>query len=323
MLADRSLTMPILTFPCVSLIGVTVPELVSSAELQARGMKAIADRCRTSASVSPMDLSVEAEAFGAKITFTDEGVPTVIKGIIDDIGDASDIRVPDVGEGRTAVFIDGVRRAKALITDRPVFAGVVGPYSLAGRLFDMTELMMECFDSPDEVGILLSKATEFITAYIKAYKDAGADGVVIAEPAAGILSPALADEFSMPYVKKIIEAVADDGFAVCYHNCGNSVPAMAESIAALGADIYHFGNAVRLADLIPKMPADSVVMGNLDPVLLASGETDAVTDVMQTIYNECSGYANFIMSTGCDVPAAAKWENIDAYFAKIAELYQS
>ena len=41
---------------------------------------------------------------------------------------------------------------------------------LAGRLFDMTELMMECYDSPDEVKILLLKATEFIISYIKEFK---------------------------------------------------------------------------------------------------------------------------------------------------------
>lgn len=315
--------MPVLTFPCVQLLGVTVPEFVTSSELQAKGMKLIADRCRIGASVSPMDLSVEAEAFGATVTFTDEGVPTVTKGIIDDIEDAKDIRVPEIGEGRTSVFIDGVRRAKALITDVPVFAGVIGPYSLAGRLFDMTELMMECFDSPDEVGVLLSKATEFIISYIKAYKAAGADGVVIAEPAAGILSPALADEFSMPYVKAVIDAVSDDNFTVCYHNCGGSVPKMADSIAALGADVYHFGNAIRLADVVGKMPEGSIVMGNLDPVLLASGEIDSITDTMQNVFDECSHFDNFMLSTGCDVPAAAKWENIDAYFAKVKELYSN
>ena len=64
-------SMPILSFPCASLLGVSVRQLVSSSDLQAEGMKLIADRCDTLAAVSMMDLSVEAEAFGANIHFSD------------------------------------------------------------------------------------------------------------------------------------------------------------------------------------------------------------------------------------------------------------
>ena len=58
--------MPILSFPSISLLNITVKELISDSNLQADGMKAVADACDTLASVSMMDLSVEAEAFGAK-----------------------------------------------------------------------------------------------------------------------------------------------------------------------------------------------------------------------------------------------------------------
>ena len=47
--------MPILSFPSVQLMGVTVRELVSSSELQARGMKLVADRTPSLASLSLMD----------------------------------------------------------------------------------------------------------------------------------------------------------------------------------------------------------------------------------------------------------------------------
>ena len=43
------------------------------------------------------------------------------------------------------------------------------------KLFDMTELMMECYDSPDEVAVLLTKVTEFLINYLKAFKKAGAE----------------------------------------------------------------------------------------------------------------------------------------------------
>ena len=74
--APRKKAIPVLSFPPASLMGITVRELIESAELQARGMKAIADQVDSGTAVSMMDLSVEAEAFGASIHISDNGVPT-------------------------------------------------------------------------------------------------------------------------------------------------------------------------------------------------------------------------------------------------------
>lgn len=321
LLQNREKTVPVLSFPSTQLLNISIQELIASPDVQAKGMQAIVNRCAVGASLNMMDLSVEAEAFGATIRFSDDEIPTVEKGVIDDITMAGDIHVPAVGAGRTGVYIEGVRKAKEQITNIPVFCGVIGPYSLAGRLFDMTELMMECYDSPDEVHQLLSKATAFIKEYVKAFKSAGADGVVMAEPAAGLLSPMLAEEFSMPYVQEIFDAVNDDDFIICYHNCGNAASDMMPTIAQLHADIFHFGNAVDLQKAMDAISADQLVMGNVDPVLLRSGTPEEVRAAVRQVYKNFGHYHNFMISTGCDVPAAAKWENIDAYFETVKDLY--
>lgn len=56
-----------------------------------------------------------------------------------------------MGAGRTGQYIEAIRQACGLIQDRPVFAGVIGPYSLAGRLMDVTEIMVNCYADPDFV----------------------------------------------------------------------------------------------------------------------------------------------------------------------------
>ena len=76
--------MPILSFPGIQLIGHTVEELVRSGELQAQCMKAIADRFDTGVAFSLMDLSVEAEAFGAPVHYSEDEVPTVHGTLIND-----------------------------------------------------------------------------------------------------------------------------------------------------------------------------------------------------------------------------------------------
>ena len=314
---------PILSFPCVSLLGVTVRELISSGELQAKGMKAVADKTNSAASVSFMDLSLEAECFGAKIVVSDEEVPTVKGRIVNDMDEAEALVVPAVGSGRTQIYLDAIKNASAEITDRPVLAGMIGPFSLAARLLDVTEIMMDCYDDPDMVHLVLEKVTEFLCEYAKAYKAAGANGIVMAEPVAGLLSPTLEEEFGSPYVKKIVDAVQTDDFAVIYHNCGDNVPKMLDSILTTGCAAYHFGNSVDMEkDIIPNIPADTVVMGNIDPAgTLRLGTPEKVRLETLALLERCSKYPNFVLSTGCDVPPMTPWENIEAFFAASNEYY--
>lgn len=314
---------PILSFPCVSLLGITVRELISSGELQAKGMKAVADKTNSAASVSFMDLSLEAECFGAKIVVSDEEVPTVKGRIVNDMDEAEALVVPAVGSGRTQIYLDAIKNASAEITDRPVLAGMIGPFSLAARLLDVTEIMMDCYDDPDMVHTVLEKVTEFLCEYAKAYKAAGANGIVMAEPVAGLLSPTLEEEFGSPYVKKIVDAVQTDDFAVIYHNCGDNVPKMLDSILTTGCAAYHFGNSVDMEkDIIPHIPVDTVVMGNIDPAgTLRLGTPEKVRLETLALLERCSKYPNFVLSTGCDVPPMTPWENIDAFFAASNEYY--
>ncbi len=321
--ADEKKPLPVLSFPCVSLLGITVRELISDSSLQAKGMLAVAERIDAAATVSFMDLSVEAECFGARVIVSDDEVPTVKGRIINDMNEAEALAVPPVGSGRTKLYIDAIREAAAAVTDRPILAGMIGPFSLAARLLDVSEIMMDCYDDPDMVHTVLEKVTAFLTEYAKAYKAAGADGIVMAEPVAGLLSPSLEEEFSSPYIKKIVEAVQDDGFIVIYHNCGDNVPKMLDSILTTGCAAYHFGNAVDMeSDIIAKVPEDTLVMGNIDPAgVLRLGTPESVREKTLALLEKCAKYPNFLLSSGCDIPPLTPWENIDAFFAASDEFY--
>lgn len=313
---------PILSFPAVQLMGISVKELISSSEKQAEGMKLVAERTDACASVSLMDLSVEAECFGSQIIVSEDEVPTVKGSIISTMEDVEELKVPAIGAGRTSIYIEAIRKATEWITDRPVFAGMIGPYSLAGRLLDVTEIMYLCYDEPELVSALLDKVTKFLIAYGTAYKEAGANGVMIAEPLAGMLSPSLEEEFSETYVKRIVEALQDEHFLVIYHNCGDNTIHMIESILRTNADAYHFGNAIDMAEMLKHIPSDIVVMGNVDPAgQFRHGTVESIAKETKEIMEKCCTYQNFIISSGCDIPPMAKWENIDAFFDAVKDFY--
>lgn len=321
--AEVKKPIPVLSFPAVQLMNVTVRELISDAQLQAEGMCRVAQRVPPGASVSLMDLSVEAECFGAQVRVSDDEVPTIVGCTVNDLEKAKALEIPEVGAGRTGIYVEAIRRASERIVDRPVLAGVIGPYSLAGRLMDVTEIMYACYDEPETVHMVLDKVTQFLIRYCEAYRDAGANGVVMAEPLAGLLSPELSQEFSCDYVKRIAETVQTDDFIVVYHNCGNAVDRMIPEILSTGCAAYHFGNAIDLRDVLPMIPADKLCMGNVDPAgEFRNGTPESIREATLSLMRDLTKYPNYVVSSGCDIPPMSKWENIDAFFRAAEEFYQ-
>ena len=314
--------LPLLSFPSAQLIGADVYTITHDAATQTEGILAVAKRTPAAAAVCMMDLSVEAEAFGCTLACSRDEVPTVTNILISDEDEARALEIPEIGAARTGLYIKAATDAKAQISDRPVLAGMIGPFSLVGRLMDVTEAMVNCIADEDFVYAALEKVTPFLTSYALAYKEAGLDGIIMAEPLAGLLSPTQETEFSAPYVKQIIDAVQDDSFIVIYHNCGPNVPLMTSSFYANGAAAYHFGDAVSLADMLAKMPTDRPVCGNISPAgQFLGGTPESMAAAVRDLITECKQFPHFVLSSGCDVPPAAKWENIDAFFAAAKEAY--
>ncbi len=243
------------------------------------------------------------------------------RGHTRDDGQAKRLRSA-LGAGRTGICIDTIQKAVELISDRPVFGNAIGPFSLAGRLLDVSEAMVYCFEEPDMVHTVLSKAAEFSVRYIKALKAAGADGVILAEPLAGVLSAKLNAEFSVPYVRRIVEQVQSDEFMVIYHNCGNEVPRLIGDIATCGAMGYHFGNAVDMAQILKHIPENVLAFGNIDPTgQFNNGTPGSIRNETLDLLEACRAYPNFVISSGCDIPPLASWRNIHAFFHAVSEFY--
>jgi uroporphyrinogen decarboxylase len=75
-------------------------------------------------------------------------------------------------------------------------------------------------------------------------------------------------------------------------------------------------------DIIPHVPADTLVMGNIDPAgTLRMGTPEKVQKETLELLEKCSKYPNFVLSSGCDIPPMTPWKNIDAFFAASHEFY--
>jgi len=183
----------------------------------------------------------------------------------------------------------------------------------------MTELMMAIYIDPDTVQLLLEKCTQFLIEYCRAIKKTGASGVILAEPAAGLLSNEDCQQCSSIYVKQIVDACQDDNFSIIMHNCGNTghcTPAMLHT----GAHAYHLGNVINMVEAMETFPPDVLVMGNLDPVGVFKMSTpEQVKQTTKNLLEQTAKYNNFVLSSGCDVPPHTSLDNVKAFYEALAE----
>ena len=320
--SDKKPALPILSFPAAKMLGVTVNELVNSSDLQAKGVELITNTYPVAAAQAYMNLSAEAEAFGATCVHSEDEVPTIIGQLISTPEEADALELPAIGTMQTGPILDGLKKARALIKDKPFFAECIGPFSLAGRLMDVNEIMVNCYDEPEMVETIMKKTTEYLIGWMNECKKAGCDGVIMAEPLTGVLSPSLAREFSHPYVKELVEAVQDEDYAVIYHNCGNETVHMLDDIFALGCKAYHFGDSVDMKVILDKTPEDVLAMGNISPaVAFVAGTPEGIREATLNLMKECGDNKNFWISSGCDIPPQTNPVNIKAFFDAVDEYY--
>jgi len=310
---------PVMTHPGIELNGNTVRQAVSDGRVHYEAVMTLTKRYPSAAACTIMDLTTEAEAFGAEIAFSDEAVPAVSGRLLKDVESIHQLQVPSLNEGRIPAYLKANLLAARAVDDRPLLAGCIGPFSLAGRLYDMSDIMVLIYEHPDAAHELLEKCTAFIEKYCLALKATGANGVMMAEPAAGLMSNDDCLQFSSQYVKRIVERVQDDSFIVVLHNCGNTGHCT-KAMVATGAAAYHFGNKCRMEEVIREVPPTALAMGNIDPVsIFKDGMPSQMKATVLDLLEQMRPYPNFVLSSGCDTPPHTPQHNVDAFFEALAE----
>lgn len=317
------IAIPIMTHPGIDMIGKTVRDAVTDGEVHAQAIKRLNAVYPVAATTVIMDLTLEAEAFGCEIEFQQNDMPHIRGTAVSSAEEIAKLRVPELSDGRIPQYLLANLLAVENAHDKPVLAGVIGPFSLAGRLYGMSEIMMECYNDPTAVHALLGKCTEFIIKYCAELKKIGCSGVVMAEPAAGLLSNDDCQQFSSESIKQIVAALQDETFMVVLHNCGNKGHCT-DAMLYTGANAYHFGNAIDMVETLKYCPKDKLIMGNVDPVgVMKSMTAPEVKAYVSELLVKTAPFENFILSTGCDLPPHMPIANIDAFFEALDEFNHS
>ncbi|MGE5783686.1 MAG: uroporphyrinogen decarboxylase family protein [Myxococcales bacterium] len=302
------LVCPIVSYPELSVPGISAHEIVTRAEAQVAAQAALFERYQSAVVMACMDLSVEAEAFGSAIQVSAHEAPTVVGRLVSDRASIDALKVPNLGAGRTNVALEAAKRLKELPGPRFALGSCIGPLSLAARLFGTQETLELSLSDPPLLHAVLEKCTRFLEGYLAAFKARGADGVFVCEPVAGLLSPS-----QMRYVKRI-SVLADDGFALVLHDCAAKLVHLTARLDS-GATMFHFGAPMQMQTALERVPPEVVLWGNLDPFGVFTQLTpEQIATRTRALLHETKGHANFVLSSGCDVPPATPLTKLDALF---------
>src|SRR5512143_2277473 len=166
--------------------------------------------------VAPFDLCVEAEAMGCEINVyahsEDLLYPTIKQKLIHNEAEMEVSFPTDIaGRGRVPMMADAIGLLKKELGDAaPVGSYVLGPFTLAGQIMELNDLLKLSFKKPDKVGALLDKLADVIIQVAKEYEKAGVDFMTVREMGAtsDVLSPRVFKSLILPYLKKIFDKLS-------------------------------------------------------------------------------------------------------------------
>lgn len=127
LVSGKRVAIPIMTHPGIELLGKRVLDAVTSGEIHYHAIRVL-NECfpQSAACTTIMDLTVEAEAFGARLSMSPNEVPSVCGRLLTGYADVEALQIPSVESGRMPQYLLADRLAAEGI-DKPVLAGCIGP----------------------------------------------------------------------------------------------------------------------------------------------------------------------------------------------------
>lgn len=319
----RRVIAPLMGFPGVRMQGTTVKLAQQNFREHYKAINALYERYFPDIVFPLMDLSVEANALGFYTLFPVNDTPTVCKSVVA-LEHIEKLHGVDIAaDTRATGYTETIRLLSMGIRGQHSICGYIsGPFTLAALMIGAENAAIEALVDPEHLHSLCAFTEGVIAKYARQQVAAGADCICILEPSAVILGPEQFRDFAARYSKRVIDECRVTGISTIYHTCGNTTHLIDEivntGVSAISLDAKEAG--VDIGAIIRNVPESTIVMGNISPteVLLRGNEIDVcreVTELLDAVRN----FPNFVLSTGCDIPAETPDENIDAFFRAARE----
>ena len=266
----------------------------------------------------PFDLCVEAEAFGCSMKTGDAESPPSVAGKA--FGEEETFQVPEdiFGRGRLRVVLEAVRVLGQKFADRvTIFPGIVGPLTLLGHLFEVSQIMRWTIKDPQRLDRNLEIAVDFLSEYANRLLGAGGHAMIMSDPTASgdLLSRRYFERYAVPAYQRMRKRISG---AVILHICGNT-NGFLDLLPSTGFEGFSFeGPTVGVKAVQQNIGKTMAVIGNVPTHdLLLFGTPDRVREASLRALDDGVD----LLAPACGIPLHTPVENLKS-MVKAAEEFR-
>jgi MtaA/CmuA family methyltransferase len=292
---------------------ITVAECIAKPELGAQAQLKVIQECDFDGLEVMWDWLSPAEALGCEIQMPELGAPITMGHVIDDHASLAKLQIPDID--RDDRLKSSAQSAQILIDqlgkERYLYCTAVAPFTLAGEIRGVENLMRDCFKNPSLVKDILQFTTEVLTGYYEYLTTLDVDGIFICDPTASgsLISRKVFDESAKPYISTIADLVKKTGKHAFIHICGD-ISDRLESILDIDHDVLSVDSYVDL-EYAKSLTGEKVAtLGNIDVAnTLYMGTQQQVKDEILTCMKKTGGRGH-ILGGACDIAPESPMANM-------------
>ena len=220
-------------------------------------------------------------------------------------------------------YLGMAKRALSMFPDRAVWGDVGGPWSIAGDLRGVEQLIYDTIDDPGFVHELMQVTTQLSLDRALAMAETGVY-VRIGDPSAGcsLISPKIYREFVKTCHESLFSRLSrDTDTRVGLHMCGYVDPIM-EDILSLSIDWFELDAVSSLDKMVSLSQGKLVIRGHVPAEVFIEGTKEKIDKEVKRCVDTAGRTNAFMLAPGCSVPYHAPLENIE-YFLDAAHRYGS
>lgn len=307
---------PKISFATAKYAGYTVGQYMSDPSAMSQSVIAACERFGWDAVGITTDISLDGMALGSKYQLNEDAPYTLKEPLLHSLDETDKIVIRDPWEcPGYGTVLRATRETVEKVGDHIfVQAWCNGPLNVSSQLYDLQELLMDTIDDPEGVHKLLELCTQAAISQARALIKAGADAVAFGHATASpnVISRDAYCEFALPYEKRIIEAVHQEGGIAITHICGK-IETIVDKIAENGSDIIDFDSANDIQVLLEKTGGKKVFRGNIAPVLFSEGSPEEIKAAVKDLLAWDGGSGKLLLGSGCEVNLNTPEENLRAF----------
>ena len=256
----------------------------------------------------PFDMTVEAGALGCDVDYGSMDTLPQVRGHKFNEPEELIIGRQILDKGRIPLVLKAIEIAKKKYGNViPVVSSIVGPFSLASKLFGFDEFLTWIILEPSKLTTVLDKLTDLCIMYANEQVNAGCDVVLVGEAACSgdLISSESYGKFIAPCHKKLCSSI---NIPTVIHICGN-ITGHLEYFQETGMSGISFDEKTDVKAVVEKLKGKVALCGYIDTLgILLNGTPDDVYKKSM----ECIKAGVDILNAGCSWPPYVKLENIKA-----------